>query len=61
LFGAGVVLVCLLEIERREAMAVGNDVTSSPLCVLSIWAVLAVFAGGLVCWPPSSPGAGLCG
>jgi len=42
-------------------MAVGNDVTSSPLCVLSIWAVLAVFAGGLVCWPPSSPGAGLCG
>ena len=27
-------------------MVVGNDVTSSPLCVLSIWAVLAVLVLG---------------
>ena len=36
-------------------MVVANDVTS--LCVLCIWVVLAVCAGGRVRWPRSPPGA----
>jgi hypothetical protein len=54
LIGCRVVLVYLLAVERA-AMVVANDVTS--LCVLCIWVVLAVCAGGRVRWPRSPPGA----